>query len=475
MDPSLNFSARDVEEFIMSMEKDNSGIRSGGEKRAQHRRDVRIQFEEFNRAMQQYRRRAMKTRARAPGAKSVGGVLGARGRAPVKLRGVRGRTRARKQRERARRAAGALARSRGVSVEGGAAQRRVELARRGKEAAARKAALRERQRLEAHKESAHRNLQAHLEIERRKRQKLARKLAKLTLSAVESEVAAVTAETVPDAGLVQAVPKSRFLEREAAVEAEYAALHKQLQRCEQDTRGGTSNGLYFGTYDRVTAEKRAELEAQGRDPAEAARLLAAEGVVEHRGDDGVTYARMKFSHSTRRLEALKLEYGKTCKALNDASREVELGKLELEQRGAQLKNAEYKVKTLLRLLQLVLPSAQGGRTSSVKLGDAGRGSGLGSLERLAGAQPGPEGGADESGVQALLHDAGEEELARFVDARMEDISKMLPLWSHAFNDIVSPDEIAAGSPGREADASAALAAGRVRAQLESYLAEHGAG
>eukprot|EP00941_MAST-03F_sp_MAST-3F-sp1_P000887 g887.t1 len=422
MDASLHFPARDVEDFIMSMETDNSKYHSWGEKKAQHRSDVRIHFEEFSRCLQRYRRLNKRNKGQHMVGKKKNDSANSKkkqNKNPLETERMR-LLQKKKIRDAHKQTKGTgvanimLSRyqafsknnnllSRGTDNSLISKNKKLDVVKRTKSKTNDSITVsqREKMRVEAHKKSAQRNLRMHLEAEVKRRQQLSRKVAKLTVEAVEAEIDAISAEDLPSERLVFETKKTNFLESVNAVEEEYKRAM---------TLPHTENILAIRT-------------GQTSDSYEN------------------QYVHQRFAISEKKLALTKEALKKTNQALQSAQRELELGKLELKERAVDAKNTDYKVKTLLRMLKVLLPKAQGEVVS------------------------------EEKGEMNLL--TKDMNLEERIEKKLEAINCSLPLWSSSFNDVMDPGIFVGDGENGISPSKIKQIPTRVKNQMEEYLKKYG--
>jgi len=269
--------------------------------------------------------------------------------------------------------------------------------------------------LEAFKKNAQRNLKANLNAEKKKRQKLARKLATMTLAAVEAEADKVTCEEVPTSNLVRPIEDTHWLDHEKAVEDEYKGLRHHLHKHGKHmTTGGTGAGMYFGMYTEEEADHRLLEEEQDAEHTKTKTAHFKSG----------EYFKRKYDISARRLTSETEELEHTKAAVEDCTREVEAGYKELELKRASLKNCEYKVKTLKWMLKKVVEQWW----EEVDAEKTGAQAPVAPTSPLAGLSE------DSLALVAQEEDKLVEgtNLNEYIQKKMKSISDTLPRWSQAF-------------------------------------------
>lgn len=392
----LVFTAKEVAIWIQFMERDHRKERHGmGERKETSKAAIKITFNEFSKAFKKYRHRAPK------GKRSPRRIISHKKksspsppRPPSTRSTVRGG-------------------SKGTPLSSTLRSARKNDIKQQEDAAVQSY---KQARLEAFKQNAQRNLKANLTAEKKKRQKLARKLATMTLAAVEAEADKVTSEEVPTSNLVKPIEDTHWLEHEKDVEDEYKGLRHHLHKYGKNmTTGGTGAGLYFGMYSEADADNR---------------LLEEEQDAEHHKTHSThfksgEYFKRKYDISARRLSNETEELNATKHAIEDCSREIEAGYEELKIKKSALKNCEYKVKTLKWMLKKVVEEWWK-EVDSDDSGPAG----------ASGASKLPTGGMGEDSLALVAQDdekLGEDtNLNDYIQKKMKCISDTLPRWSQAF-------------------------------------------
>ena len=199
-------------------------------------------------------------------------------------------------------------------------------------------------RADEYKQQVEHNLKATLKEEKRKKAGLARKLASMTLEAVDAEIDAATSEPVPSANLVTAVKDQHWLEHEEQVEREYSGLKHHLHYFGSHlTTGGSGADLYFGAYDEEQVKQR--LQEEENDVPHKVLKREKKTTKTHQ------YYKEKYDISARRLKSEKEELEHTNAAILDCEREIQAGLEELKYKNISLKNYEYKVQTLIWIMR----------------------------------------------------------------------------------------------------------------------------
>lgn len=373
MDPTLMFNDLEVETWILFMNRGHRKDKSYGRDKATRKVSVRVTFNDFSACFKQYlRKRASKSQTRTPKR------IEFKTSTPI--------------------------------VSSTYASRRIRSETKSKDSPQTFNSNVETQRRERDNELRQQqteHLQLRLDAEKRKKTSLGRKLASTTLSAVEKVVDEVLREPIPTvSSMVFEIPDQHWKEHERAVEEEYAELKSNLPHYGTHlTTGGSGGGLYFGARRGSSVYYQAPSSKSRR-----ASIL----------DYTAAYYEKKYDISARRLESESQELEHTMTAIEDCEREIEAGEKELAYKQMALKNAEYKTRALLWLLERIASQKDGSEDHTFSM----------PLSRPTITQP--------SSTRATLDDNGRLVLAdgvtmgAFVDEKMAEISAQLPRWSAAF-------------------------------------------
>lgn len=321
MDSSLIFDEAHVGAWIDFMERGHRHERSMGEDKAKKKEDVRITFNEFSKCFKQYLRK------RAPKTKSM----------PRKMINF-SKTSPRTKKDAT---PSYVSRKKGIAKIPGASPQILNgkgIQKIGRMNTAKK----RRENASDFKDKAQRSLRINIQKEKAKKGKLARKLAMMTLEAVEAETDEATMHDVPTANLVQEIENQHWLDHEAEVESEFKDLKHRLHHFGKKlTSGGSAGGLFFGSYTKDDVDQ--QLQEEEFDTPHK-RLM-------HRRRKSAQYFKEKYSISARLLKSEEEELEHTKAAIVDCTREIENGQKERHLKRVAMKNSEYKVKTLLWMLK----------------------------------------------------------------------------------------------------------------------------
>ena len=270
-------------------------------------------------------------------------------------------------------------------------------------------------RADEYKQQIEHNLKATLKNEKRKKAGLARKLASMTLEAVDAEIDAATSEPVPSANLVTAFEDQHWFEHEEQVEKEYSELKHRLHHFGSHlTTGGSGGDLYFGAYDEEQVKQRLEEEENDAPHKNISR---------GRKKKTHQYYKEKYDISARRLKSEKEELEHTKAAILDCEREIRAGREELKYKNVALKNNEYKVQTLIWILNEIEKHwTDDEEDSSISIP-------LSRSLRSLSSQQQQSVQLNENGKLILNSST---KLSTLIDRKLMDISNELPLWSDAF-------------------------------------------
>jgi hypothetical protein len=378
IDPiSLIFNELEVETWIMFMERGHRKERSMGEDKARRKVDIRITFNEFSKTFKQYLKKRAKDVTNLPRVINYG-------------------------------------LSPSPSVSRNYASRRMSSTSSSKTKKEKSNFdMQKQSRANEYKEQIEHNLKTNLIEEKRKKAGLARKLASMTLEAVDVEIDAATSDPVPSANLVTAFEDQHWLEHEEQVEKEYAGLKHHLHHFGSHLTTGASGGdLYFGAYEDEEVKQR--LEEEENDLPH--KVFSKKKKKTHQ------YYKEKYDISARRLKTEKEELEHTKAAVLDCEREIRAGRDELKYKHIALRNNEYKVQTLIWILNEIgkhwNDDDSDPSTISMPLSRSFKNSKSQSLTSL-----------NEKGKLVLNSNT---KLSTLIDSKLMDISNELPLWSEAF-------------------------------------------
>ncbi len=391
IDAALIFNELEIETWIMFMERGHRKEKSMGEDKARRKVDIKITFNEFSKAFKQYLKK------RAPKSNSSSRMINFATSSPRRI----------SSNYASRRMNTSSTKSSKSNVDAQKQSRVVD-----------------------YKEQIQHNLKTNLKEEKRKKAGLARKLASMTLEAVDAEIDAATIEPVPNSNLVTAFEDQHWFEHEKQVEEEYSNLHHHLHHFGSHlTTGGSAGDLYFGAYEEE--EIKQHLHEEEDD--------APHEMMSHKKKKKKThqYYKEKYDISSRRLNSEKEELEHTKKAIVDCEREIRAGQQELKYKHISAKNWEYKVQTLVWILQ-ELGKTGNGENSSISI----------PLSRSK-AKSSSESTAVLNEQGRLVVNAGIK-MSTLIDSKLMEISNELPLWSEAFKGNHQNEEVvSSGGVGDE--------------------------
>jgi len=379
MDSSLVFDELQVETWVLFMERGHRHEVNMGEDKAKKKIDVRITFNEFSKCFKQYLRKRR----------------GKKKRSPRRVMNYQSQSSQKMSRD-------YVSRKKDAVVPGASPQ---VLARRTvKKIARTKTERLRRVNASDFRRKAELNLKKSLEAEKMKKGKLARKLATMTLEAVEAETDLATMFDVPTANLVREIPDQHWMEHEAEVEEEFKSLKHRLHHFgRHTTSGGTGGGLYFGAYTRSDVDQ--QLREEEYDTPHK-RFV-------HKRRKSAQYYKDKYDISARMLASETEELEHTRAAIADCDREIESGKKELEFKKIALKNCEYKVESLLWMLKEIGERWKTGEKDETDV--------------TIGGETSKDSIAD---IEDKTNDAKVDD--EVIEAALNGISSVLPKWSVAF-------------------------------------------